>query len=129
MFGAGPSTQPILITNVVCSGNESNIAECSHSDMNSVGHCLHVDDVGVICEGKFYSYREDLLAGCSVNLTVASSACDIRVHTIINFVTALFYSGVKFAGIVGLMLRKSGSLWQYCMTNKQLFFSMVMICW
>ncbi|CAI8048740.1 Scavenger receptor cysteine-rich type 1 protein M130, partial [Geodia barretti] len=50
MFGAGPSTQPILITNVVCSGNESNIAECSHSDMNSVGHCLHVDDVGVICE-------------------------------------------------------------------------------
>ena len=45
--------------------------------------------------------REDLLVGYSVNLTVANSACNIKVHTIINFVTALFYSGVKFAGIVG----------------------------
>ena len=44
--------------------------------------------------------REDLLTGYSVNLTVANSACDIKVHTIINFVTAVFYSGVKFAGIV-----------------------------
>ncbi|CAI8006506.1 Deleted in malignant brain tumors 1 protein, partial [Geodia barretti] len=57
MFGAGPSTQPILISNVVCSGNESKITECSHSDVNSVGVCLHEDDVGVICEGKFYSYN------------------------------------------------------------------------
>ena len=57
MFGAGPSTQPILISNVKCSGNESNITECSHSDVNSVGVCLHADDVGVICEGKFYSYN------------------------------------------------------------------------
>jgi hypothetical protein len=56
MFGAGQSTQPILVKNVVCSGNESNITECSHSDVNYVGHCYHTDDVGVICQGKFYSY-------------------------------------------------------------------------
>ncbi|CAI8024426.1 Gamma-aminobutyric acid type B receptor subunit 1 [Geodia barretti] len=45
--------------------------------------------------------REDLLAGYSVNLTVANSACNLKLHTIINFVTTFFYSGVKFAGIVG----------------------------
>ena len=45
--------------------------------------------------------RDDILADYSVNLTVANSACDIKVHTTVNFVTTLFYSGVNFAGIVG----------------------------
>ncbi|CAI7994213.1 Scavenger receptor cysteine-rich domain superfamily protein [Geodia barretti] len=45
-------------SNVECSGNESNITECSHSDVNSVGVCLHADDVGVICEGPPGSCRD-----------------------------------------------------------------------
>ena len=45
--------------------------------------------------------REDLLAGYSVNMTVANSACDVKVYTIVNFVTTFFYSNVMFAGIVG----------------------------
>jgi hypothetical protein len=58
MFGAGQSTQPILVKNVVCSGNESNITECSHSDVNYVGHCYHTDDVGVICQAPPGSCRD-----------------------------------------------------------------------
>ena len=45
--------------------------------------------------------REDVLAGYSVNMTVANSACNVKLHTIINFVTKFFYSGLNFAGIAG----------------------------
>ena len=52
LYGAGPSTQPILIRDVECIGSESKISECAHSDINEFGNCLHADDVGVICEGE-----------------------------------------------------------------------------
>jgi gamma-aminobutyric acid type B receptor len=45
--------------------------------------------------------REDLLAGYSVNLTVANSACNLLGYTAIGFVTNLFHGGVMYAGIVG----------------------------
>ena len=45
--------------------------------------------------------REDLLAGYSVNLTVANSACNLMGHAAVNFVSAFFHSGVRYAGIVG----------------------------
>ena len=51
-YGFGPSTQPILIHNVNCSGNERNISECMHSEVNDVDVCVHHDDAGVICEGN-----------------------------------------------------------------------------
>nr|CAB38028.1 scavenger receptor tyrosine kinase [Geodia cydonium] len=44
--------------NVECLGNESNISECSHSDINHVGVCLHADDAGVICEAPPGSCRD-----------------------------------------------------------------------
>ena len=53
LYGAGPSTQPILIRDVECIGSESRISECAHSDINELGNCLHEDDVGVICEGEW----------------------------------------------------------------------------
>ena len=52
LYGAGPSTQPILIRDVECIGSERKISECAHSDINEVGNCLHADDAGVICEGE-----------------------------------------------------------------------------
>ena len=51
-YGAGPSTQPILIRDVECIGSESKISECAHSDINEFDNCLHADDAGVICEGE-----------------------------------------------------------------------------
>ena len=51
-YGIGASTQPIMLMNVECSGNEKNISECSHFGVNRVGICRHQDDAGVICAGK-----------------------------------------------------------------------------
>ena len=59
-YGFGPSTQPILIQDVECSGNERNISECMHSEVNNVISCLHVDDAGVICEGNTSKPEEPL---------------------------------------------------------------------
>lgn len=47
--------------------------------------------------------KEDVLPGYSVSLTVANSACQLKVHTVVNFVTNFFYSDLRFAGIVGPM--------------------------
>ena len=51
-YGFGPSTQPILIWDVECSGNERNISQCMHSEVNDVVVCSHSNDAGVICEGN-----------------------------------------------------------------------------
>ena len=45
--------------------------------------------------------REDLLAGYTVNLTVANSACNLQGETLINFVREVFNSGPSFVGVVG----------------------------
>ena len=71
MFGYGLSTQPILIMNVECSGNENNISECSHSEISNVGVCLHADDAGVICEGGFI--QPEKVCGLTIFLHRSSS--------------------------------------------------------
>ena len=51
--------------------------------------------------------REDILAGYSVNLIVANSGSP---HTVVNFVSSFFHSGVRFAGTVGPSCSESVSL-------------------
>ena len=46
-FGAG--TGSIHITNVGCTGTESELQDCSSS--NSVSNCNHDEDAGVRCQG------------------------------------------------------------------------------
>lgn len=48
VYGAGNST--ILLDEVSCSGNETNIFNCQHSALGSTD-CRHSEDVGVICPG------------------------------------------------------------------------------
>ena len=57
MFGVGASTDPILLRNVNCSGQEKNISECTHSGVNDVIFCFHGDDVGVMCKGECTIYN------------------------------------------------------------------------
>jgi len=47
-FGQG--TGNVLLDNVVCTGDEENIAQCRHRGFN-VSNCNHDEDAGVICSG------------------------------------------------------------------------------
>ena len=58
--------------------------------------------------------REDVLGGF---LIVANSACNLQGHTAVNFVTSLFHSGIKFAGIVGPVCSDSEDFVS-CVTRK-----------
>ena len=50
-YGAGNPTQPILLRDVDCEGNEANILECNHPEVNNLGFCDHQTDAGIICQG------------------------------------------------------------------------------
>ena len=53
LYGAGPSTQPVIIQDVVCSGSERSISECNY---NEVQFCPHSNDAAVACEGLYKNY-------------------------------------------------------------------------
>ena len=42
---------PILLDDVVCSGNETSIFQCLHNGFN-MHDCLHSEDIVVACVGK-----------------------------------------------------------------------------
>ena len=48
-FGEGAG--PVWLSNLQCSGNESDISECSHSGWG-LQNCGHNRDVGVVCTGE-----------------------------------------------------------------------------
>ena len=49
-FGQGPSSSPILLQNLRCTGSEARLVNCSHSGVGQVGvTCGHDDDAGVRC--------------------------------------------------------------------------------
>ena len=48
-FGKGSG--PIWYGNVDCTGNDTNITQCSHSGIE-VHNCTHSQDAGVVCGGK-----------------------------------------------------------------------------
>lgn len=65
----------IWLDDVVCIGNESTLASCSHSPFGDIGDCNHEDEVGVRCqalpgEGLEVFYFEIQV---SANLTPAVS--------------------------------------------------------
>lgn len=59
-FGQGSGL--ILLDNVNCKGNETELSQC-HSLGWNVHNCYHYEDVGVTCKGIVYSY---LHIGCIV---------------------------------------------------------------
>ncbi|XP_072023557.1 scavenger receptor cysteine-rich domain-containing protein DMBT1-like isoform X2 [Amphiura filiformis] len=48
-FGEGNENDPIWLDNVICSGSESRLDECSHNGWGA-HNCGHYEDVGVICD-------------------------------------------------------------------------------
>lgn len=47
----GEGNGSILLDDVVCSGNEGNLLECTHSSLFQ-NNCQHSEDAGVKCQGK-----------------------------------------------------------------------------
>ncbi|XP_072166900.1 scavenger receptor cysteine-rich domain-containing group B protein-like [Diadema setosum] len=47
-FGEGSATQPIHMVNVLCTGNEGELADCQHDDWGNE-FCSHYEDAGVRC--------------------------------------------------------------------------------
>jgi hypothetical protein len=43
-----PGTLPIVMDNVVCTGNEMSLLDCSHT---TIHNCVHSEDFGAICYG------------------------------------------------------------------------------
>ena len=52
----GSSSRPITLDNVVCTGSESNLFECSHNEILQ-NNCEHSEDVAVVCGGKHSTQR------------------------------------------------------------------------
>ena len=48
LFGAGTSSQRIWVHDVVCSGSESRLIDCSHAGIG-LDNCDHSEDVGITC--------------------------------------------------------------------------------
>ena len=49
-FGSGDTFEPIYFDNVICTGNESYLYECSYTTNHN---CVHFEDVGVVCDSKY----------------------------------------------------------------------------
>ena len=48
-FGNGEALEPIYFDDVICTGNENFLSECSYTmDHN----CIHSEDVGVVCRSE-----------------------------------------------------------------------------
>lgn len=49
-FGSGAAPEPIYFDNVICTGNENYLSECSYTTNHN---CIHFEDVGVVCDSKW----------------------------------------------------------------------------
>ena len=48
-------TGPVLLSDVICTGNESSLLSCSHSGTN-LRYCSHSTDAGVVCPQSKYKF-------------------------------------------------------------------------
>lgn len=53
-FGGADSSTEIVLDDIKCLGNESNLLECSRIGSNIQEHnCKHSEDAGVVCQSTF----------------------------------------------------------------------------
>ena len=52
-----PGVGPIFLDDVGCRGNETNLADCTHSGVGD-HDCDHGKDAGVICSGMYWDVLE-----------------------------------------------------------------------
>ena len=64
-FGQGSGS--IWLDNVICTGNESTLAECGHLGIRITRNCSHLRDASVVCDRNFSK------TFCKINNTVYAS--------------------------------------------------------
>ena len=76
----GKGDDPIWMDDIVCTGEESMIFDCSHAGFG-IHNCYHHEDVGVVCSGeKFLVYL--VSQGKSWSLNASTSCCYIQITAI-----------------------------------------------
>ena len=48
-----PGTGRIFLDNVICSSNDSVLAQCGHNGVGITMNCDHSKDVAIKCNGKY----------------------------------------------------------------------------
>ncbi|XP_052091441.1 deleted in malignant brain tumors 1 protein-like [Mytilus californianus] len=90
-FGEG--TGPILLDNVICTGAEQDILECSYQNQSN---CVHSDDVGVICNAT----SPTSISTTSVPITVQPSNCGTPGNLDIRLVGPANLIGVGYVEVL-----------------------------
>jgi len=49
-FGSGEASEPIYFDNVICTGTENYLSDCSYTTNHN---CIHFEDVGVVCRSEY----------------------------------------------------------------------------
>ena len=49
-FGQGEG--PILLDDLICTGSESRLVDCSHEPIGHYDYCSHSDDAGLGCQER-----------------------------------------------------------------------------
>ena len=60
-FGQGSG--PIVLNNLVCTGAEASLLDCSSDGIFNIGSCTHADDAGVQCQRECQSGDVRLVGG------------------------------------------------------------------
>ena len=61
-FGPGNWSSKVLLSSLMCNGEESNLFDCEHSGVGGVEPwCDHNKDVGLVCERKRVQIKQNKL--------------------------------------------------------------------
>ena len=84
----GPGTVDILLDNVVCQGNESDLLICSRSEIGQ-NDCTHSEDASVQCGGMYYIIYNYTMCSVCRNLAIII-VCVVHVLLFITMSVLLF---------------------------------------